>query len=38
MAIGGYLKYETADFNGLSLGTAFYTTNGLVFGIAKRRL
>jgi imipenem/basic amino acid-specific outer membrane pore len=28
-AIGGYLKYETGDFNGLSLGTAFYTTNGL---------
>lgn len=28
-AIGGYLKYETGDLNGLSLGTAFYTTNGL---------
>lgn len=28
-AIGGYLKYETGDFKGLSLGTAFYTTNGL---------
>jgi len=27
-AIGGYLKFETADFNGLSFGTAFYTTNG----------
>ncbi|MDQ1263987.1 MAG: imipenem/basic amino acid-specific outer rane pore [Campylobacterota bacterium] len=26
-AIGGYLKYETADLNGLSLGAAFYTTN-----------
>ncbi|MEA1892337.1 MAG: OprD family outer membrane porin [Campylobacterota bacterium] len=30
-AIGGYLKYETADYKGLSLGTAFYTTNG--FGL-----
>lgn len=29
MAIGGYLKYETGDFKGLSLGTALYTTNGL---------
>ena len=29
-AIGGYLKYETADFKGLSLGTAFYTTNGFL--------
>jgi imipenem/basic amino acid-specific outer membrane pore len=28
-AIGGYLKYETGDLKGLSLGTAFYTTNGL---------
>ncbi|WP_373073985.1 OprD family outer membrane porin [Sulfurimonas sp.] len=28
-AIGGHLKFETADFKGLSLGTAFYTTNGL---------
>ncbi len=28
-AIGGYLKYETGAWNGLSLGTAFYTTNGL---------
>jgi hypothetical protein len=27
-AIGGHLKYETAEFKGLSLGTAFYTTNG----------
>ena len=27
-AIGGYLKFETADFKGLSLGTALYTTNG----------
>ncbi|MEA2110812.1 MAG: OprD family outer membrane porin [Campylobacterota bacterium] len=31
-AVGGYLKYETADFAGLSLGTAFYTTNGLFIG------
>ncbi|MCW9026035.1 MAG: OprD family outer membrane porin, partial [Thiovulaceae bacterium] len=28
-AIGGHLKFETADYAGLSLGTAFYTTNGL---------
>lgn len=27
-AIGGYLKFETADYKGLSLGTALYTTNG----------
>ena len=27
-AIGGHLKYETASLNGLSLGAAFYTTNG----------
>ena len=27
-AVGGYLKYETADYQGLSLGAAFYTTNG----------
>ncbi|MCK9490764.1 MAG: OprD family porin [Sulfurimonas sp.] len=27
-AIGGYLKYETADFKGLNFGAAFYTTNG----------
>lgn len=27
-AIGGHLKFETADYAGLSLGTAFYTTNG----------
>lgn len=31
-AIGGYLKYETADFSGLSFGTAFYTTNGFGLG------
>jgi hypothetical protein len=24
-ALGGHLKFETADFSGLSLGTAFYT-------------
>jgi hypothetical protein len=29
-AIGGYIKYETASLNGLSLGTAFYTTNGFL--------
>ncbi|MDD3505570.1 MAG: OprD family outer membrane porin [Sulfurimonas sp.] len=28
--IGGYLKYETADFKGLSFGAAFYTTNGFL--------
>ena len=27
-AIGGHIKFETADYAGLSLGTAFYTTNG----------
>lgn len=26
-AIGGNLKFETADYEGLSLGAAFYTTN-----------
>ncbi len=31
-AIGGYLKYETADYKGLSLGAAFYTTNGFGLG------
>lgn len=29
-AVGGYLKYETADFKGLSFGAAFYTTNGFL--------
>jgi len=29
VAIGGYLKYETGNWNGLSAGTAFYTTNKL---------
>ena len=27
-AIGGHLKFVTDDYKGLSLGTAFYTTNG----------
>jgi len=27
-AIGGHLKFDTATYNGISLGTAFYTTNG----------
>ena len=30
-AIGGHLKFETADYNGVSMGTAFYTTSG--FGL-----
>ena len=29
--VGGYLKFDTADYKGLSLGAAFYTTNG--FGL-----
>ena len=29
-AIGGHLKFETADFKGLSFGAAFYTTNGFL--------
>lgn len=29
-AIGGHLKFETADFKGLSAATAFYTTNGFL--------
>lgn len=29
-AIGGYLKFDTADYKGLSFGTAFYTTNGFL--------
>ena len=28
-AIGGHLKYETADYKGLSLAAAFYTTNDI---------
>ncbi|MCX6051944.1 MAG: OprD family outer membrane porin [Campylobacterales bacterium] len=31
-AIGGYLKYETAAYSGLSFGTALYTTNGFSLG------
>jgi imipenem/basic amino acid-specific outer membrane pore len=31
-AVGGKLKYETADLMGVSLGTAFYTTNGFGLG------
>jgi len=29
-AIGGHLKFETADYKGLSFGTALYTTNGFL--------
>jgi len=29
-AIGGHFKFETADFNGLTFGTALYTTNGFL--------
>ena len=29
-AIGGHLKFETADYKGLSLGTALYTTNRIL--------
>lgn len=29
-ALGGHLKFETADYEGLSLGTAFYTTNRIL--------
>ncbi|MEA2073853.1 MAG: OprD family outer membrane porin [Campylobacterota bacterium] len=32
-AIGGHLKFETAELNGLSLGTAFYTTNRIARGM-----
>ena len=28
--IGGHLKFETAAFNGFSMGTAFYTSNGFL--------
>jgi len=34
-AIGGHLKYETADFAGLSFGTAMYTTNGFLLDSPK---
>ncbi len=29
LALGGYLKYETGSYSGLSAGAAFYTTNKL---------
>jgi len=29
-SIGGFLKYETADYKGFSFGTAFHTTNGFL--------
>lgn len=29
LSLGGYLKYETGSFSGLSAGAAFYTTNKL---------
>lgn len=31
-AIGGYLKFETAAYKGLSAGAALYTTNGFFLG------
>jgi len=34
-ALGGHLKFETADFKGLSFGTAFYTTNR-IGGLSKK--
>jgi len=34
-AIGGHLKFETADYKGLSLGSAFYTTNRIIDGLEK---
>jgi hypothetical protein len=34
-AIGGYLKFETADFAGFSMGTALYTTNGFLLDSPK---
>jgi len=36
LAAGGHLKYETASYYGISLGAAFYTTNG--FGIGSDNL
>ncbi|MCH9740244.1 MAG: OprD family porin [Epsilonproteobacteria bacterium] len=30
LAAGGHLKFETAELNGFSLGTALYTTNGIL--------
>jgi len=29
LALGGHLKYETAEYKGLKLGVAFYTTNAI---------
>ncbi|QSZ41469.1 outer membrane porin, OprD family [Sulfurimonas aquatica] len=29
-AVGGHLKFETADFKGFTFGTALYTTNGFL--------
>ncbi|QOY52721.1 OprD family outer membrane porin [Candidatus Sulfurimonas baltica] len=29
MAVGGHLKFETADYNGLNFATAVYTTNDI---------
>ena len=29
-AVGGHLKFETADYKGLNFGAAFYTTNGFL--------
>jgi len=37
-AVGGDLKFETADYNGLSFGTAFYTTNGFLNDTPKEDL
>ena len=34
-AVGGKLKFESADYKGLSFGTAFYTTNGFLNSGAK---
>jgi len=31
-AVGGYLKFETADYNGLSFGAAYYSTNHILRG------
>ena len=34
-AIGGNLKFETAEYHGLSFGTAFYTTNRIFRAMEK---
>ena len=34
-AIGGHLKFETADYKGFGMGTAFYTTNGFALDSEK---